>query len=552
MALLGSSVDPRLFVQDFSGFTRAADIQGQSMANLGGQIGQGVKDFAQASQERKKLDAETKATRSGIESAIKLGDALGFDVKGMLSPVLAQMDDPNTTPMQAAALGREAANQISNVLNFGFKAQEFDLQKQELGMRQADFDAKRNAPAPQAKKQVIQVGSGYFSVDPQSGTASPIMVQENKIPEPISKFSNAFSEYGQKYNIDPNLLAAISIHETGGGKSSAFRNKNNLMGVSDSKGPISFERPEESIERMARLIGQGVNEKTGPYANVTDIDSLANIYAPVGADNDPKGLNKHWADSVKGIYESLQLNNAQGSQLSAPEESEGVMMTPAQLQEQIASGMKVNWVPAEGGNYLVTGGTAGGGPLVNVNTGSGPQQQRETAIDKSLIETKAEAAQAADQLFKVEEVSKLLDEGVKTGFAQDVLMKAGRIFGKDVSNQEAFKAASGNIAMGFVNLTKGSISDREMQYFTEVLAPNIGTSVEGNKKITDFLRRASQKAAKVEQIILSGMRAGKSAFDIDDEVQKFRNTTTLVPKEEAPASSFGSESQNIYKEFGVE
>ena len=157
MALLGSSVDPRLFVQDFSGFTRAADIQGQSMANLGGQIGQGVKDFAQASQERKKLDAETKATRSGIESAIKLGDALGFDVKGMLSPVLAQMDDPNTTPMQAAALGREAANQISNVLNLGFKAQEFDLKRQELGMSQSAFDAERNAPIAPSKLKVQSI-----------------------------------------------------------------------------------------------------------------------------------------------------------------------------------------------------------------------------------------------------------------------------------------------------------------------------------------------------------------------------------------------------------
>jgi hypothetical protein len=110
-------------------------------------------------------------------------------------------------------------------------------------------------------------------------------------------------------------------------------------------------------------------------------------------------------------------------------------------------------------------------------------------------------------------------------------MQGKRIFGQDVSNQEAFKAASGNVALGFINLTKGAISDREMQYFTEVLAPSIGTSVEGNKKIVEFLRKAADKAAKVEAIISNGMRAKKSAFDIDDEVQKFRNTEAIGPKE---------------------
>ena len=50
MALLGSSVDPRLFVQDYSGFTRAAEIQAQGMQNLGAAIGQGIKDFGEARQ----------------------------------------------------------------------------------------------------------------------------------------------------------------------------------------------------------------------------------------------------------------------------------------------------------------------------------------------------------------------------------------------------------------------------------------------------------------------------------------------------------------------
>jgi hypothetical protein len=103
--MLGSGINPESFKLDYSGFARAAETQAQGMTNLGASIGGAIKDFGEAKEQRKKIDAETKASRAGIESAIKLGDALGlnvkggFDVKVMLSPVLDRMDDPNTNPM---------------------------------------------------------------------------------------------------------------------------------------------------------------------------------------------------------------------------------------------------------------------------------------------------------------------------------------------------------------------------------------------------------------------------------------------------------------------
>jgi len=130
--MLGSGINPESFKQDYSGFSRAAEIQAQGLANLGQSIGGAIQNYGEAKQERKKIDAETKASRAGIESAIKLGDSLGFDVKKMLSPVLDQMDDPNTTPMEAAALGREASSQIANVLNLGFKAQDQESERARL------------------------------------------------------------------------------------------------------------------------------------------------------------------------------------------------------------------------------------------------------------------------------------------------------------------------------------------------------------------------------------------------------------------------------------
>jgi len=122
--MLGAGVDPRMFVQDYSGFTRAAEIQAQGMQNLGATIGQGIKDFGEARQERKKIDAEIKATSAGIESAIKMGKDLGIDIGGYLSPIRDKINDPNTSPAEALALGRTAAQGISNAFTLGIGAQD--------------------------------------------------------------------------------------------------------------------------------------------------------------------------------------------------------------------------------------------------------------------------------------------------------------------------------------------------------------------------------------------------------------------------------------------
>jgi len=129
MALLGSSVDPSLFIQDYSGFTRAAGIQAQGMSNFGSQIAGGIDKYSEKKLERKKLDAGIKATVTGIESAIKMGKSLGIDVESSLTPYLDKINDPNTTPTEAAAYAQQASNSISNVLNFGTKANELNAQK---------------------------------------------------------------------------------------------------------------------------------------------------------------------------------------------------------------------------------------------------------------------------------------------------------------------------------------------------------------------------------------------------------------------------------------
>jgi hypothetical protein len=352
--MLGSGINPESFKQDFSGFANAAAIQAQGLSNLGTSIGGVIKDFGEAKLERKKIDAETKASRLGIESAIKLGDSLGFDVKGMLSPVLAQMDDPNTTPMEAAALGREASSQIANVLNLGFKAQDQEIQKSKLiqdasykneqlkiSQQNANSRAKAAIDAGNAPPQTLDIpvegGTQKFQWNKEANSYTPIQVSGlgetstsslGNLPDPLKPFAKDFETAGARYGVDPKLLAAIAMHETGNGTSSAFLNKKNAMGVSNASGPVEMGSVAESIDKMANLLGKGINEGAGPYANAKSIADIANIYAPPGAGNDPNNLNQFWTSGVTSNIEKLAQNQPEQVQTTTTSNQGRIGFTP--------------------------------------------------------------------------------------------------------------------------------------------------------------------------------------------------------------------------------
>jgi hypothetical protein len=145
-----------------------------------------------------------------------------------------------------------------------------------------------------------------LAAQPQAGT-----LPADKLPDPLRPYASAFMAAGAKYGVDPKVLAAISMHETGNGTSSAFRNKNNAMGVSNNSGPIDTGTVEASIDQMARLLAAGTKGQ-GPYAGKTTIGEIAGTYAPEGAANDPKGLNSSWKSGVAKHLQSL------GGEPSAP------------------------------------------------------------------------------------------------------------------------------------------------------------------------------------------------------------------------------------------
>ena len=130
MALLGQSINPALFLQDYSGFGKAGAIQAQGMQNLGQQIQQAAGDYAANKKEAGKLAGIKKAGIADIEAALKLNESSGLGLESSLQPLLAAATDPNSSLMEQAAVAQQASSSIANLLNTKFKVDEMNMQRQ--------------------------------------------------------------------------------------------------------------------------------------------------------------------------------------------------------------------------------------------------------------------------------------------------------------------------------------------------------------------------------------------------------------------------------------
>lgn len=122
MALLGSSVDPRLFIQDYSGFTRAAEIQAQGMQNLGEGIAKGIEQFQELKKQGNLFSAQKKADASYIDSAINLFKDKDPNRAMQLQAERAMMDDPSLSLEQQTLMGKSLRQAISDDIDLGYKA----------------------------------------------------------------------------------------------------------------------------------------------------------------------------------------------------------------------------------------------------------------------------------------------------------------------------------------------------------------------------------------------------------------------------------------------
>ena len=94
--LLGSTIDPRLMVQDYSGIAKAGEIQGQMYAQMGKDIGGAIQGGAQAYQQGKQMQGQVDAASKGYASLAK-----AFPEQAEFFNSQAQgLNDPSTSLIQ--------------------------------------------------------------------------------------------------------------------------------------------------------------------------------------------------------------------------------------------------------------------------------------------------------------------------------------------------------------------------------------------------------------------------------------------------------------------
>jgi hypothetical protein len=498
MALIAGQINPANYPQpNYSGVIQSAQMQAQGLSNIGKSIGGALTNFGEAKKEQKKVDAYNKASAKSIEAAITLGKSYGITAaEETLAPFLQSYNDPNLSPIEKAALLDEGKAMIPNVFGRFDKDQAMAIQNAQNAPPPAAPFGFTGTELKKTDKGGLYVLKGNDGLDYDPKTKLPIFdltaFGEGLPPEVFSAGSTSNANY-----IDGALNIPFPIADGSSGS---------LPPVGDVNPLLPALTPQDAAAIDAILAGGQLAPPVG--------EPPASIARP---QPEPQYTPRYIAaDEVKA--------------------EQGTIMTKQEVDALVAQGASVTSTPMGNDRFLVSKATLGGKPMVEVNTSQTTQEERSKEMDKALFKEREQLQGAVANKDSIKKMISLIDDGVKTGFAQDAIMKFNRAFGKDVSNAETFKSVSGDVAMGFINLTKGAISDREMTYFTTVLAPNLGNTPEGNKKIGEFMLKAVEKAEKIEKTISEGMRQNKSAFDIDDEIRKIKNADDLIDSS-APTST---------------
>jgi hypothetical protein len=247
----GTRVDPRLGALDFSGFTNAANIRAQAMANLGNQIGGAIQQYAVNKQKKNDRDMRYKTIL------------------------------PYTTNLFGAEDGENMAREFSKNPEFGAQVMQFaQMQNDQTALNRAiqsstdietgqiDFATVLPAYLELGGKDtasVLELTQGAMKPPPESAFAEKMRMGEELGLSQEDVFSRLVAPDVTNINTGESLDASLIRQQV---KSDTDRRKE-LVNVANSL-------PE--VQQMEDFLNAGA-VITGPFANVeTTLKSLSNKY----------------------------------------------------------------------------------------------------------------------------------------------------------------------------------------------------------------------------------------------------------------------------------
>jgi len=204
------------------------------------------------------------------------------------------------TVMDISRIGQSNSSSLSSLNSSSF----------ELLLEQALLQAELNQTSSSDASSFLFSGFNSFPASSiqdavQEGTSLSVASADgdalnSHLKGALQNAGQIFVEAGEKYQINPALLAAISIHETGNGTSNAARFKYNVAGMMGKNGLKSYDSIRDSIFDMARNLRENYLDQ-----GKTTIAQIGAKYAPIGAANDPNQLNNHWVTGVQRYFDTL-------------------------------------------------------------------------------------------------------------------------------------------------------------------------------------------------------------------------------------------------------
>ena len=270
---LGDTIDPRLMAQDFSGFARAGAIKGQTLANLGQNIG----DIIKIRGEQKKQDATNEKFLKQAVDVFK-----GTPLEKSISAAYQNYTSEDTTDRERRAIGAS----IRETIGLGMQAQEMKRQQELLNLRRAEVAAKRAGdPVPTPEQQESRINAA--------------MTMLGAIPnlKPLGdKLSQAMQEAKQQGNLQLyNEIGSTAVDFASKIKAPTFD-----PDAPDTRTPDDVTRQFQSAVSQANQYGGNVPQQD------QDAFNLAVMQGDMGA-------AREIADSIRGQVEA-QSEVAMGEQ----------------------------------------------------------------------------------------------------------------------------------------------------------------------------------------------------------------------------------------------
>ena len=157
----------------------------------------------------------------------------------------------------------------------------------------------KETPVQETSKQVEHQNNPTFEETTQIETKQEEEYKCTLGHETACKIKKKALEIGMTEE-QAKMSVSISAWETGRWTSSAYHNKNNVGGMMCNSGLITYNSLDEGIEAFL------INLKNNYFdIGLDTFDKIQKKYCPIGAKNDPTGLNKNWLNGVNKMYEEF-------------------------------------------------------------------------------------------------------------------------------------------------------------------------------------------------------------------------------------------------------